>query len=179
MKQLTMDLHPNLVEMINDDPSKYLAIIPFGGGKKFNEDNVMAGAQFTLFLKSLSENQNEEDLSIMKATLATPPKNEFDPPWVYIMEGGSPSLRNFLLWQQTFASISKIAFTIIPFDPTSHSWVIANITGDMVTDDLKVMRHALGVIKNTLWNDHEYHNITYTCIALPNPTRLSVPSNPP
>jgi hypothetical protein len=178
-KQLTTDLHPNLVGMINDDPSKYLAIIPFGGGKRFNEDNVMAGAQFTLFLKSLSEDQNKEDLSVVKATPATLPKNEFDPPWVYIMEGGSPSLCNFLLWQQTFASTPKIAFTIIPFDPTFCSWVIANITGDMVTGDPKIMHHALGVIKSTLWNDHGYRNITYACITVegsPNPTECAFQS---
>jgi hypothetical protein len=179
MKQLTMNLHPNLIEIINQSPSKFLAVVPFGGGKKFNEDNIMAGAQITLFIKSLATDQECEELSVAKATPATPPKKEFDPPWIYILEGGSPNLRQFLLWQQTFALNPKLAFTIIPFDTTSRSWVIANITGDVVTNELKTISRALGVIKNTLYNDQEYRNITYQCIAIegaPNPIECALQS---
>ena len=162
-KSLTANLHPDLVEMIKLNPSEYLAIIPFGAGKKFNEENPMAGALFTEFIKTLGLDLG--GLSIAKATPALPPRSDFDAPWIYILEGGSESLRNFLLWQQTLAATPKIAFSVVPFDLSLHSWVIANISGDIVSDDPKVICRALGVIKKKLWHDQDFRRITYQCLT--------------
>jgi hypothetical protein len=40
----------------------------------------MAGAQITLFIKSLATDQECEELSVAKAKSAIHPKKEFDPP---------------------------------------------------------------------------------------------------
>ena len=78
IKELVANLHPNLVMPIQEDPSRYLAVIPFGAGKKFNRDNSMVGALFTKFIKTLGLNLG--DLAIAKAMPASTPKTDFDTP---------------------------------------------------------------------------------------------------
>ena len=161
-KDLTANLHPDLVNTIKASPADYLAIIPFGAGKKFNEDHPLAGALYTEFIKTLGFDL--QGLSITKATPASAPKSDFEAPWIYILEGGSKELRSFLLWQQTFAMWSKTAFSVVPFDTNVQSWVIANISGDAVCDDPKVKDQALGAIKKNLWHNQDFRRIASRCL---------------
>ena len=77
-RDLTANLHPDLVNTIKSNPADYLTIIPFGAGKKFNEDHPMAGALYTEFIKTFS--LDLEGLSIAKATPASAPKSDFGAP---------------------------------------------------------------------------------------------------
>ncbi len=90
LKDLTANLHANQIDAIKANPTSYLAIIPFGAGKKFNQDNPMAAALFTLFIESLGFDL--EGLSIADTTPVTIPKSDFGAPWIYILEGGSGAL---------------------------------------------------------------------------------------
>jgi len=123
----------------------------------------MAGALFTEFIKMLGLDLG--DLAIARATPASTPKTDFDAPWIYILEGGSDALRSLLLWQQTFVVNPTVAFSVVPFDLSTHSWVIANISGDFVSDDPKKMCRGLGVIKETMWNNRDFRWITNQCLA--------------
>jgi len=123
----------------------------------------MAGALFTKFIKTLGLDLG--DLAIARATPASAPKTDFDAPWIYILEGGSDVLRSLLLWQQTFVVNPTVAFSVVPFDLSTRSWVIANISGDFVSDDPKKMCRGLGVIKETMWNNRDFRWITNQCLA--------------
>ena len=114
----------------------------------------MAGALFTEFIKTLG--LNLRDLAIAKATPVSTLKTDFDAPWIYTLEGGSDTLWSLLLWQQTFIVYSMVAFSVVPFDHSTHSWIIANISGDFISEDPKKMCWALGVIKETMWNNWDF-----------------------
>ena len=156
-KSLIANLHPDLVNTIKMNPTDYLAIIPFGAGKKFNEDHPMAGALYTEFIKTFG--LDLKGLTIAKPMPTTALKSDFGAPWVYILKGGSNDLQSFLLWQQTFAAKSKIAFSVVPFDTSPQSWIIANILSDAVSKDPKVMNRALGVIKKNLWLNQDFRRV--------------------
>jgi len=168
IKELVANLHPNLITPIQEDPFQYLTVITFGAGKKFDEDNPMAGALFTEFIKMLGLNLG--DLAIAKATPASTLKTDFGTPWIYILEGGSDTLQSLLLWQQTFIVNPMIAFSVVSFDHSTCSWVIANISDDFVSEDPKKMCQALGVIKEIMWNNWDFRGIMNQCLATANVT---------
>ena len=78
LKDLTTNLHANQIDAIKANLTGYLAIIPFGAGKKFNQDNPMAAVLFTLFIESLGFDL--EGLSIADVTPTTIPKSDFGAP---------------------------------------------------------------------------------------------------
>jgi len=153
----------DLVNTIKMNPTDYLVIIPFGASKKFNEDHPMAGALYTELIKTFGFDL--EGLTIAKPMPTTALKSDFGAPWVYILKEGSNDLQSFLLWQQTFAAKSKIAFSVVPFDTSPQSWIIANISSDAVSKDPKVMNRALGVIKKNLWLNQDFRRVANRCLT--------------
>jgi hypothetical protein len=107
----------------------------------------------------------DKEANIARGAPQHKPKGEFDPPWVYILADASAKLKAYLLWQQTFATPSSLAFNVVPFDRSSRSWVIMNLSGDPIANDIKAMHNALGAIKGTLWKSEDFRRITNQCLA--------------
>ncbi|KAF8059883.1 hypothetical protein FPV67DRAFT_1674377 [Lyophyllum atratum] len=86
-------------------------------------------------------------------------KRDFERPWAMVLEGASDELKEFLIWQQTFAVSRDLAFSVVPFDKDLKSWVIMNISGDVVQPGEAAMHKALGGIKKVLWHDLRFRAI--------------------
>jgi hypothetical protein len=166
LKSLLSNLLPALVDKVKANPAEYLAIVPFGAGKKFNADNPFASLRITEFIKSLG--YDHKGVSVAKASHLREPSSEFDTPWIYFLIGAKGELHQFLVWQQTFAINPHLAFSVVPFDSNSRSWIIAFITGDFVANDATAKNQALGVIKHTLWNLPNFRRLANQCLAAAN-----------
>jgi len=149
---------------IEESPNRFLAILPFGAGMDYNTDaaNRNAEAEMEDLIRGLGFDNT--GLDVVKAVPKYPPKRKYEKPWIYILEGGSPALRQFLEWQQTF-SFETRTFSVIPFDPNTESWVITNICGSIVTEDQTALKTILLTIKKTLWENPEFRRVTNKCFA--------------
>jgi hypothetical protein len=160
-EDLTRNLHPDVLEKIEANPAHYLAVVPFGAGKKYADENPQAVARLREFIVDLKV---DAEVNVARGAAQHKPKGDFDPPWVYILVNASEKLRAFLLWQQTFA-VPSLAFNVVPFDKSVRSWIIMNLSGDPVSNDIKAMHRALGAIKETLWKNDEFRRIANQCLA--------------
>ncbi|KAF5381553.1 hypothetical protein D9615_005523 [Tricholomella constricta] len=109
-----------------------------------------------------SPNRDEhQKLSISRPVARSRPnqKRDFEKPWTMVLDGASPELRAFLLWQQTFAVSRELAFHALPFDKDARSWVIMNISGDAVEEGDQARNEALGRIKSTLWHNSRFRTM--------------------
>jgi hypothetical protein len=106
----------------------------------------------------------DKEANIARGAPQHKPKGEFDPPWVYILADANDKLKAYLLWQQTFA-ISSLAFNVVPFDMSIRSWVIMNLSGDPIANNIKAMHNALGAIKGTLWKSEDFCRIANQCLV--------------
>ena len=80
-------LDDNIKEVIEVKPKKYLAIIPFGTGNKFNRENgASTKKEYTNFLVSLGFNENSFDIAQAAPKSSTGHSNDFDKPWVWTLE---------------------------------------------------------------------------------------------
>ncbi|KAH9916363.1 uncharacterized protein B0H18DRAFT_1124276 [Fomitopsis serialis] len=81
-------------------------------------------------------------------------RDRYSKPWAMFLTGGSPRLREFLLYQQTFAISEKLAFSVTKIEATPPSWVICNFAGDCVDQDNEDA--ILKRIKTTLWSHDDF-----------------------
>ncbi|KAG6893241.1 hypothetical protein C0992_010763, partial [Termitomyces sp. T32_za158] len=164
-KRLTANLDQGLVEMVERAPDEFLAIIPFGAGSKLYKDQPMLPAHIALFLKALAIGVNS--LEVSKPVWRNKPSNkkDFETPWTLVMSGASQELKDFLIWQQTFAVSKELTFTVIPFDMTLRSWVITNISGGAVKPGEGPKMVALGSLKKALWENQRFRAIANRILA--------------
>jgi hypothetical protein len=125
------------------------------------DDNPRVVANLTNFIQTLGI---DDEVNVAQGAHSHQPKGDYDPPWIFILSDASAKLRSFLLWQQTFV-VPNLAFNVVPFDPLLRSWVIMNLSGDIVTKDPKIVCKALGAIKSTLWKSESFRHITNQCLA--------------
>lgn len=162
---LVANLDEKLVKIVTDAPDDYIAIVVFGAGSKYFREFPTANLEVQRFIKSLG--LPDQAITIGKPAPKNKPnqKRDFEKPWTMIMAGASPELKSFLLWHQTFAVTSTLAFNALPFDKEIQSWVIMNISGDAVTDSQAAKEQALGVIKSHLWFNSKFRAFADRCLA--------------
>ncbi|KAF8902962.1 hypothetical protein CPB84DRAFT_1728771 [Gymnopilus junonius] len=166
LDQLLQNLDLGQADAIRADPGHFLALVPFGAGTKFYKDHPHCARDTLQFVESLGYECN--DLEVAKpAPRSKQVKNrDFDGPWPMIMTGHSPELRNFLLWQQTFAVTSELTFHALAFDDELRSWVIMNASGGAVKNDnpgtnRELEQKALGAIKGLLWHNTAFRQLVF------------------
>lgn len=95
-------------------------------------------------------------------------RDKYASPWALFLRGGSKRLRDFLLYQQTFAVDKNIAFSVLTMEAKTPSWVLANLKGDVVSPDRK--DDLMKAIKQKLWLDDRFRkHVTkvHTKIGIP------------
>ncbi|KAG6894619.1 hypothetical protein C0992_005383, partial [Termitomyces sp. T32_za158] len=164
-KRLIANLDQGLVDMVERAPEEHLAIIPFGAGSKLYKNQPMLSAHIALFLEALAIGANEIEVS--KAVWRNKPSNkkDYETPWTLILAGASQELKDFLVWQQTFAVSKELTFTVVPFDMNLRSWVITNISGGAVKEGEGPKRIALGTLKKALWENQRFRVIANKILA--------------
>lgn len=164
-KRLTANLDQGLVDMVTKDPESFLAVVPFGAGPKLFKASPTLPAKIALFLETLAIGTNNLDVS--KAVWKNRPsgKKDFETPWTLILAGASQELREFLIWQQTFAVSPEITFSVVPFNMELRSWVITNISGGAVKPGEDAKQLALGSLKKALWNSQRFRAICNKILA--------------
>ncbi|KAF8957774.1 hypothetical protein BDZ97DRAFT_84951 [Flammula alnicola] len=179
LTNLLANLNEDQANLVKENPSDFIAIVPFEAGDKYYKENPNCNTEILKFIRSLGYPDNEHVDIAKPVPRNKAGKKQFDPPWAMIMSGASSALSNFLLWHQTFAVRPDLAFNALPFDPDLQSWVIMNMSGNAVrkeepqadqvqaetdpqTEDAPVRREAtakekaLGAIKYKLWHNHEF-----------------------
>ncbi|KDQ62218.1 hypothetical protein JAAARDRAFT_189569 [Jaapia argillacea MUCL 33604] len=146
------------LDIINQAPDDYLAVIIYGAGASFFTLNPNIHLSIKNFITSLNItdstspdntpepiNKLDVDMPVSKMKL----KKLYGKPWTLILSGTSPATREYLLWQQTFAVNPKLTFSVIPFDRSLCSWVIMNLSGDAVKEGCE--NEILTIVKRELW----------------------------
>ncbi|KAJ7866820.1 hypothetical protein B0H14DRAFT_3592317 [Mycena olivaceomarginata] len=155
---LTSNMPDDIVADLGNGKGE-LAIVPYGAGLKFYQENATANKDVEKFLHSLVFDTTGIDVALPMAK-STGGKNdrEFGGPWPMILTGASAALTEFLLWNQTFAINTKLTFLAHPFDRTIVSWHMMTISGDAVRDTPTAKAKVLGAIKGRVWNDEGLAN---------------------
>ncbi|KAL4255511.1 hypothetical protein AB1N83_014248 [Pleurotus pulmonarius] len=155
-------------EAIKTQPDKFIALLVYGGGDKIKEENPNLMKDIQTFLQGLAIEGSE------KLRVIDPPKKDgsnrgaYAKPHILLLQYGSPGLRAFILWFQTFAfqiEGRKIAFSAVRFDISVRPWFITDITGQFVDDDPHMMNIATEVIKQHLSKDTGFRNHVDGCLA--------------
>lgn len=165
---LTAGILESTAEAIRANPDRYIALLVYGGGNRVKEENPDLMKDIESFLKGLTIEGSE------RLRVVDPPKSdkasrgEFARPHILLLQDGSPKLRTFILWYQTFAfqiEGRKIAFSALRFDENVRPWFIADITGQVVDDDPNTMTEGLRAITNLLTKDTAFRNHVDACLA--------------
>ncbi|KAG6893239.1 hypothetical protein C0992_010774, partial [Termitomyces sp. T32_za158] len=169
-ERLITNLDPVLVEKVTIDPDQYLTVIPFGAGASLFATFSSIDVEILNFIVTLGIQKDPIPLTIAKARWRSKSKGkgDFQTPWTLILSSFSSfsmNLYKFLVWQQTFAVTPTLAFSIVPFDEDLRSWVIMNISGDVVRPGLEAKTHALGTIKSTLWHNTRFRAAANTAMS--------------
>ncbi|KAH9829032.1 uncharacterized protein C8Q71DRAFT_718759 [Rhodofomes roseus] len=142
-------------DAIKADPTGFLAVVPYGAGNCYFEDNPRAHLDIQDFVRSLRFlRPTTEEISKSVRETNKDIRDCFGKPWTLFLHGGSQCLRKFLLYQQTFAISERIAFSVVPLDPNIFSWAICNLVGDGITPTLKDT--ILAGVKRWLWKDDAF-----------------------
>ncbi|KAJ8690309.1 hypothetical protein PTI98_011744 [Pleurotus ostreatus] len=165
---LLAEILETTADIIRAQPDKYLALLIYGGGNKIKEENPSLMADIQGFLQGLSIEGSERLRVVDPPKQDNEKKGEFAKPHILLLKNGSPKLRAYLTWYQTFAFQTegrRIAFSALPFDANVRPWFIADITGQAVTDDPAAVHEGLLAITQSLSADTEFRNHVDACLA--------------
>ncbi|KAF7416339.1 hypothetical protein PC9H_002604 [Pleurotus ostreatus] len=152
------NMREGLRRRLNDKKAISALLIPFGAGNRFVRDNPKYAEQAAAFLNSLKGAEaNQITVVAPSPQFTPPPRARFAMPFAYVATNIPKEVKDLLIEQQTFAfqvDGRKHAFTAIEVPgETPTSWVIANFTGECVTNNPDKMARALEAIINTLFDD--------------------------
>ncbi|KAH8074946.1 hypothetical protein BXZ70DRAFT_902739 [Cristinia sonorae] len=165
---LTASMAEAQKEGIRNDKTT-LAVVPLGAGSAWFKRNPEAHVQLTKFFRDLNVEENADAASQI---VVYPPEARIDrsgqtfanvkqmyaKPWPLILTGAGENLRKFATWFQTFAVSEDMVFSVVEFDETLQSWVIANIGADpnfgFLTPGCE--KRILKEIKDKLWSDDKF-----------------------
>ncbi|TFY50338.1 hypothetical protein EVJ58_g11090 [Rhodofomes roseus] len=83
-------------------------------------------------------------------------RDKFARPWAMFLRGGSPRLREYLIYQQTFAIDKDLAFNVLKIEAKTPSWVLCNFKGDAVRKDQEEV--IMKAIKEKLWMSDDFRH---------------------
>ncbi|KAH8085438.1 hypothetical protein BXZ70DRAFT_910407 [Cristinia sonorae] len=145
-------------------PSQLYRLEPGPDGSKKHPN---AHVQLAEFFRSL---QVEEETATETQIMVYPPEARIDrsgkpftatkqiyaKPWSLVLTGASPNLRKSLVWNQIFALNEDMVFSVVEFDDSMRSWVIANIAADPAFGFIRPGREKelLAEVKQKLWPDN-------------------------
>ncbi|KAL0952559.1 hypothetical protein HGRIS_006815 [Hohenbuehelia grisea] len=163
--ELLGGIDPAVSTAIRSNPSRFIAILPFNGGRSFTESNPNFATEVLSLLNSF-QYENCGDMQLTRApwdnkgTVGDP---EFAKPWIYILRDAPPDLRAMLVWQQTFSFRSKkgaAAFHALSFTQERRPWGIMDIEPEPgVKHDDNSRSKVLRTIVRTLWHLPAFRNI--------------------
>ncbi|KAF8219379.1 hypothetical protein L208DRAFT_1340856, partial [Tricholoma matsutake] len=166
---LFRNLHEATLKQLQNQPERYIALIPFGASQCLTQDHPKLGKDIETFLKSFSfPGSNHLRVACPTPNINPDPQARFSKPFPYLLINSPAPLSQLLLWQQTFAfqiNSQCIAFNAVNIDPQAWSWVILNFTGPFVTPEPSHMVNALHTITTTLINDCTFSNSTNNHLA--------------
>ncbi|KZT27263.1 hypothetical protein NEOLEDRAFT_1146775 [Neolentinus lepideus HHB14362 ss-1] len=154
---LLRNLSPNAKSAVQADPDKDLAVLPHGGGRAFLLTHPLAA-------KTVQQNLIDLRVASVSDAEAGPKllsnlRDWFDKPWVILAEGVMDAMRQFLLWQQTFALSKDSAWHVMPFDRDLMPWLITTISSSAIDNGSLSKVELLCCIKRALVADSVFLNM--------------------
>ena len=153
------NINDETIAAIEDKPKAFIAIVPYGGGKRLLEENPLLAKDIENFVKSFGYAKSE-NLKIAIPRARYPPSDDFGKPHTLLLMNPPNELATYLVYQQTFAfetskeeGQKKIAFHALPFDKTVQTWIVTDITGNYVENNDYARMSALATIKTVLSRD--------------------------
>lgn len=170
-KSIRLEILQNLLE----EPHNFLFLLPYGAGRRLHAEFPNLGEEILEYIKEFRA-PNCETLAVVRAASDTfirgkKPKmykGHFEAPWLFILSGFSPELRDFLLGVGVFdfvAGEANHAFTVLKVQQNIRSWHIAYLTGDGVTGDRQMMEEGLVAIKTKLKDNDKVRTSVEECYA--------------
>ncbi|KAF9494935.1 hypothetical protein BDN71DRAFT_1560805 [Pleurotus eryngii] len=161
LDSLLSEINEVTTEAIKSHPDKFITLLVYGGGDKIKEENPNLMKDIQAFLQGLAIKGGEKLRVIDPPKKTNAQRGDFAKPHILLLQHGSPELRAFILWFQTFAfqiDGRKIAFSAVRFDINIRPWFITNITGQIIDDDPNMMTIAVETIKEHLSKDTAFRN---------------------
>ncbi|KAF7416340.1 hypothetical protein PC9H_002605 [Pleurotus ostreatus] len=168
LDSLLAEIMEATAEAVKANPGKYMALLIYGGGNKVKEENPELTNDIETFLQGLTIAGSERLRVVDPPKRDTDKRGEFAKPHILLLQHGSPELRAYLLWHQTFAfqiEGRKIAFSALRFDANVRPWFITDIVGRAICDDPNAIREGLATITHALAKDTDFRNHVDVCLA--------------
>lgn len=170
-KSIRVEILDNLLK----SPLDFLFLLPYGAGRRLHAEFPNLGDTILEYIKEFRA-PNCDNLTVVKAAADSfikgkklrMYKKDFEPPWVFILSGFSPELRDFLLGVGVFdfaAGESNHALTVLKVQKNVRSWHVAYLTGDGVTNDRRMMEEGLTAIKAKIKNNEKVRTSVQECYA--------------
>ncbi|KAF8891530.1 hypothetical protein CPB85DRAFT_1441015 [Mucidula mucida] len=166
---LTAAFADPLRQAIMASPESFVAVIPLGAGPKWYADNPRADLMLKEFLNAIEFKKKGSPRSFLPFETKEPKKGKdgeiwlkrsaFEKPWPVVIEGIAEEFRDYLLWQQTFATQSRIMWNFVPFDPKSLPWIIGSYQGNIISNDKDNIAEALACLKLEVWKSTAIQNL--------------------
>ncbi|KAF4598928.1 hypothetical protein AB1N83_012685 [Pleurotus pulmonarius] len=174
-EDLFKSIRPEILQNLLEDPKDFLFLLPYGAGKRLHTEFPNLGDDILEYIKEFRA-PNCEGLAVVRAASDTfirgkKPrmyKNNFEAPWLFILSGFSPELRDFLLGVGVFdfvAGEANHAFTVLRIQQNVRSWHVAYLKGDGVTADQQMMQEGLTAIRTKLRDNDKVRTAVQECYA--------------
>ncbi|KAF7419660.1 hypothetical protein PC9H_002252 [Pleurotus ostreatus] len=165
---LLAEIMETTADAVRANPNKYIALLVYGGGNKIKEENPNLTSDIENFILGLTIAGNKRIRVVDPPKKYTDKRGDFAKPHILLLHHGSPELRAYLLWYQTFAFQTegrKIAFSALRFDANVRPWFITDIVGRAVCDDPEAIQEGLTTITSALAKDTNFRNHVDACLA--------------
>ncbi|KDQ32525.1 hypothetical protein PLEOSDRAFT_165058 [Pleurotus ostreatus PC15] len=174
-EDLFKSIRTEILHNILEDPLDFLLILPYGAGRRLHSEFPNMGDDILEYIKEFRA-PNCERLSIVKAATDTNMKgkkpkmysHDFEAPWVFILTGFSPELRDFLLGVGVFdfiAGEANHAFSVLKVQANLRSWHVAYLAGDGIASDLMSMNEGLVALKRKIRENDKVRTSVLECYA--------------
>jgi hypothetical protein len=149
------------------NPNNYLVIVPHHGGAKLFSDTIGFTSTLKSFIETIDVRLRIEDPRAIKDIMVIPPiplrtpskKSIYTSLNIAFIRNTSPNLRDFMLYQQTFAVNPSLVFSVVPIIPDFRSWVVMTIQSTSIRQDEDVILTHLVEIKAHLATDPGFQEI--------------------
>lgn len=158
LDRLLENVHPRQKEELESNPSDYVIIAPFNGGRRLFELDGNTADKITAMLRPVADLHGGIHIIPAVPGNSGPATRigKYTAPTILIASCNQ-TLRNILLSQQTFITYDY-AFHVVRPDATVYSWSVG-IFLTTVPDDLATgppINRLLWIIKSTLWTHPKY-----------------------
>ncbi|KAE9386637.1 hypothetical protein BT96DRAFT_1005895 [Gymnopus androsaceus JB14] len=153
LNQLLENVDNEQKKNIDSNPSKYLAVVPYGVGLGWAHDFPSAAQAILDFLRAQPAKSKRDGY--------------FDPPITLFIINFTRAHRDWLLWKQVFPlNMPGATFTVYPLDKEQPNWYYMQLSGDTVMEGKDAKKvEALSVIKKKMWGNNKIHKTVRNFMA--------------